>query len=253
MDRGLTPRLTLTRRATFLLWAALGSLALAGPPEAARAGEAADVLPPPTLDVSPSGAAQQTAVFAGGCFWGVQGVFQHVRGVTRAVSGYTGGSVSNPSYEQVSSGGTGHAEAVRVTFDPSRVSYGTLLRIFFSVALDPTQVDRQGPDRGTQYRSELFVSNPEQDRAARAYVAQLEAAHVFDGPIATRIDPAGAFYPAEAYHQDYLTLHPNNPYIAINDIPKVRKLERLFPENWQPTPVTVGKLAACRGSAACID
>ncbi len=243
----------MTRRKTFLLWAALASLALAGPSEAARAGDMARTLPQPTLDVTPSGADQQTAVFAGGCFWGVQGVFQHVRGVTRAVSGYTGGRVSDPSYEQVSSGRTGHAEAVRVTFDPSHVSYGTLLRIFFSVALDPTQVDRQGPDRGTQYRSELFVSNPEQDRVARAYVAQLEAAHVFGRPIATRIDPAGPFYPAEAYHQDYLTLHPNTPYIAIYDIPKVRSLERLFPESWQPTPVTVGKLAACRESPACSD
>lgn len=243
----------MTRLATPLLWALLAASSLTMPPAPARADAAAQLLPPPALEVAPSGSDQQTAVFAGGCFWGVQGVFEHVRGVTRAVSGYAGGKIPGPSYEQVSSGATGHAEAVRVTFDPSRVSYGTLLRIFFSVALDPTQVDRQGPDWGTQYRSELFVSNPEQDRVAHAYLAQLDAAHVFSGPIATRIDPAGTFYPAEAYHQDYLTLHPNNPYIAVNDIPKVRSLEQLFPENWQPTPVTVGKLAACRGSSACID
>ena len=229
------------RFATPLLWAVLAASSLT---MLARADEAARALPPPTVDVTPSGSGLQTAVFAGGCFWGVQGVFQHVKGVTRAVSGYAGGNVADPSYEQVSSGTTGHAEAVRVTFDPARVSYGTLLRIFFSVALDPTQVNRQGPDWGTQYRSELFVSNPEQSRVAHAYVAQLDAAHVFSGPIATRIDPAGPFYPAEAYHQDYLTLHPSNPYIAINDIPKVRSLQRLFPENWQATPVTVGKLAA---------
>jgi peptide-methionine (S)-S-oxide reductase len=230
----------MTRYATFLLYAGLASLALAGPPVAAGAEEAARLMPRPALDVPASSAHQQTAVFAGGCFWGVQGVFEHVKGVTQAVSGYTGGKLSDPSYEQVSSGMTGHAEAVRVTFDPARVSYGTLLRIFFSVALDPTEVDRQGPDRGTQYRSELFVSNPEQDRVAHAYVAQLEAAHLFSRPIATRVEPAGPFYPAEAYHQDYLTLHPNNPYIATYDIPKVRNLERLFPESWAAAAVTVG-------------
>jgi peptide-methionine (S)-S-oxide reductase len=167
-----------------------------------------------------------------------------VKGVTRAVSGYAGGHVANPDYEQVSSGETGHAESVRVTFDPAQVSYGMLLRIFFSVALDPTQKDRQGPDRGTQYRSELFVNGPEQERVAKAYLAQLEAAHVFSRPIATRIDPSGPFYPAEAYHQDYLDLHPDQPYIAINDIPKVQALQTLFPDNWQPMPVKVGRLAS---------
>jgi peptide-methionine (S)-S-oxide reductase len=171
-------------------------------------------------------------------------VFQHVKGVTRAVSGYAGGTVSNPSYEQVSSGSTGHAESVRVTFDPAQVSYGTLLRIFFSVALDPTQVNRQGPDWGTQYRSELFVSGPEQKNVAQAYIAQLDAAHVFPRPIATKVDPAGPFYPAEAYHQDYLDLHPDAPYIAINDLPKVQALQSLFPDNWRATPVTVRKIAS---------
>jgi peptide-methionine (S)-S-oxide reductase len=210
----------------------------------ARAEDAGRALPPPVVDAAPGKGAMQTAVFAGGCFWGVQGVFEHVKGVTRAVSGYAGGHVANPDYEQVSSGETGHAESVRVTFDPAQVSYGTLLRIFFSVALDPTQKDRQGPDRGTQYRSELFVSGPEQERVAKAYVAQLEAAHIFSRPIATRIDPSGPFYPAEAYHQDYLDLHPDQPYIAINDIPKVQALRTLFPGNWQPTPVKVGRLAS---------
>jgi peptide-methionine (S)-S-oxide reductase len=210
----------------------------------APAGGAERALPPPALDPAPAASGPQTAVFAGGCFWGVQGVFEHVKGVTRAVSGYSGGHVADPGYEQVSSGATGHAESVAVTFDPSRVSYGTLLRIFFSVALDPTQKDRQGPDWGTQYRSELFVTGPEQERVAKAYIAQLEAAHAFSRPIVTRVDAAGPFYPAEAYHQDYLTLHPDAPYIAINDMPKVQALRTLFPENWQAQPVTVGKAVA---------
>jgi peptide-methionine (S)-S-oxide reductase len=210
----------------------------------ARADNAARALPPPLVDVQSSGSGSQTAVFSGGCFWGVQGVFEHVKGVTQAISGYAGGRVANPGYEQVSSGTTGHAESVSVTFDPNRVSYGTLLRIFFSVALDPTQKDRQGPDWGTQYRSELFVSGPEQERVAKAYVAQLEAAHAFSRPIATRIDPAGPFYPAEAYHQDYLERNPDAPYIAINDMPKVHALQTLFPENWQPVAVKVEKSAS---------
>ena len=209
----------------------------------ARADGAEHALPVPAVDEAPS-TGLQTAVFSGGCFWGVQGVFEHVKGVTRAVSGYAGGHVANPSYEQVSSGTTGHAESVKVTFDPAKVSYGTLLRIFFSVALDPTQKDRQGPDWGTQYRSELFVNGPDQERVAKAYIAQLDAAHIFSHPIVTRIDSAGPFYPAEAYHQDYLDLHPDQPYIAINDIPKVQALQTMFPDNWQPTPVKVGKLAS---------
>ena len=207
----------------------------------AHAGTGA--LPVPAVD-EPAHGGLETAVFSGGCFWGVQGVFEHVKGVTRAVSGYAGGNVVNPTYRQVSSGDTGHAESVRVTFDPSVVSYGTLLLIFFSVALDPTQKDRQGPDWGSQYRAELFVSGPEQEQVAKAYIAQLEAAHVYSQPIATRIDPAGTFYPAEAYHQDYLSLHPDSGYIVVNDIPKVEALQALFPEYWQPSPVTVGKLAS---------
>lgn len=197
------------------------------------------LLPAPAVDAAPSGPGLQTAVFAGGCFWGVQGVFEHVKGVTRAVSGYAGGSVANPSYEHVSDGTTGHAESVSVTFDPTQVSYGTLLRIFFSVALDPTELNRQGPDVGTQYRSELFVSGAEQERVARAYIAQLDAAHAFSRPIVTRIDPAGPFYAAEGYHQDYLLHHPDQPYIATFDLPKVRALQTLFPDNWREAAVTV--------------
>jgi peptide-methionine (S)-S-oxide reductase len=222
--------------------ALLAALTLAVPLIPGQADTPARVLPAPAVDMQAT--ALQTATFAGGCFWGIQGVFEHVKGVTRAVSGYAGGHVDNPSYEQVSSGMTGHAESVTVTFDPSRVSYGTLLRIFFSVALDPTQKDRQGPDWGTQYRSELFVNGPEQEHVAKAYIAQLDAAHVFSHPIATRVDPAGPFYPAEAYHQDYLDLHPDQPYIAINDLPKVQALQALFPDNWQSSATKVGKLAA---------
>jgi peptide-methionine (S)-S-oxide reductase len=217
--------------------------------ESPAAGPTQHILPAPITDIPPpagrdvQGGGLETAVFAGGCFWGIQGVFQHVKGVTQALSGYAGGTVPNPSYEQVSSGRTGHAESVRVTFDPSQVTYGKLLQIFFTVALDPTEVDRQGPDWGTQYRSELFVSSPDQEQTARAYLAQLEAAHIYPRPIATRIDPAGPFYPAEAYHQDYLTLHPNAPYIAYNDMPKVRDLESSFPQNWKAAPTTINKTA----------
>jgi peptide-methionine (S)-S-oxide reductase len=224
--------------------AAMAAVPFALQPAPAQAEAAARSLPPPVADQAPGSSGVQTAVFAGGCFWGVQGVFQHVKGVTQAVSGYAGGHVPNASYEQVSSGATGHAESVQVTFDPAVVSYGKLLQIFFSVALDPTQVDRQGPDSGTQYRSELFVNGAEQARVARAYVAQLNAAHVFPAPIATRIDPAGPFYPAEAYHQDYLLHHPDSSYISFYDLPKVRSLQRLFPANWQADPVTVGRLAS---------
>lgn len=237
----------MTSSSTVLSGAGLGAaflvvLGLALPLAPVQADSAAQALPPPALDTPQTSSRSQTTVFAGGCFWGVQGVFEHVKGVTLAVSGYTGGHVAKPDYEQVSSGKTGHAESVRVTFDPTQVSYGTLLRIFFSVALDPTQKDRQGPDTGTQYRSALFVSGPEQERVAKAYVAQLEAAHAFSRPIVTRIDKAGPFYPAEAYHQDYLERNSDEAYIATNDLPKVRALQSLFPQNWQATPVTVGKL-----------
>jgi peptide-methionine (S)-S-oxide reductase len=209
---------------------AVAALILSSPRTAA---EGMKVLPPPAIDEAPARTSSAVAVFAGGCFWGVQGVFQHVKGVTRAVSGYQGGAIANPTYEQVSGGTTGHAESVSVTFDPSQVSYGALLRIFFSVALDPTQVDRQGPDSGTQYRSMLFVNGPEQEKVARAYIAQLDAARTFSRPIATRVEAGGTFWPAEAYHQDYLEHHPDAPYIAFHDMPKIRALQSLFPAHWR--------------------
>ncbi|TXN62878.1 peptide-methionine (S)-S-oxide reductase MsrA [Methylobacterium sp. WL6] len=182
----------------------------------------------------------RTATLAGGCFWGVQGVFQHVRGVRRAVSGYAGGDASDARYSAVSTGGTGHAEAVRITYDPKVIRYDELLRIFFSVALDPTQVNRQGPDSGPQYRSAIFPADAEQARVAEAYIAQLDAAHAYAKPIATRIEPGATFYPAEGYHQDFMASHPNHPYIAANDAPKLRDLQALFPERTAPEPVLVG-------------
>jgi peptide-methionine (S)-S-oxide reductase len=195
-----------------------------------RAG-APIALPVPAIDAPLAHSkGQETAVFSGGCFWGIQAVFQHVKGVTSAVSGYTGGEASTAHYEQVSSGSTGHAESVRITYDPSRITYGQLLRVFFSVAHDPTEVDRQGPDEGTQYRSMISYANAEQQRIAQAYIDQLNNAKAFSRPIATQVVALKAFYPAEAYHQDYATHHPNDPYIVFNDAPKVAHLEKQFPE-----------------------
>jgi peptide-methionine (S)-S-oxide reductase len=206
---------------------------------APSAAEPARVVPPPAIDETASAASSEVAVLAGGCFWGVQGVFQHVDGVTAAVSGYAGGAADTAHYDMTTSGTTGHAESVQITFDPHKVSYGRLLQIYFSVAHDPTERDRQGPDTGTQYRSAIFPQNAEQTRVAAAYIAQLNAAKVFPAPIVTTIEPGKAFYPAEAYHQDYLTLHPHQPYIAINDIPKVEALQQLFPDRYRATPVLV--------------
>jgi peptide-methionine (S)-S-oxide reductase len=196
----------------------------------ARANDAI-AIPSPAVD-SPraTSSGMQTAVFSGGCFWGVQAVFQHVKGVSDATSGYAGGNASTAEYEVVSTGSTGHAESVKVTFDPSQVSYGQLLKVFFSVAHDPTELNRQGPDEGTQYRSMISYSNPEQKRIAEAYIAQLDQAKVFHSRIVTQVVPLKAFYPAEAYHQNYATLHPDNPYIAINDLPKVEHLKQMFPQ-----------------------
>jgi peptide-methionine (S)-S-oxide reductase len=197
---------------------------------ACSAGSSAPV-PTPAADEAKAGApAKETAVVAGGCFWGIQAVFQHVKGVVSATSGYSGGTVKNPDYEQVSSGDTGHAESVQIVYDPSKVTYGELLRVFFSVALDPTEVNRQGPDSGTQYRSVIFYGNPEQKRIAQAYIAQLDQAKVFNKKIATQVVALQAFYPAEGYHQNYATLHPDNPYIVYNDAPKVANLRREFPD-----------------------
>ncbi len=184
----------------------------------------------PLMDIQSSSAAEDTAVFAGGCFWGVEAVFEHVKGVKSVVSGYAGGEVANPSYEQVSSGDTGHAESVQVIYDPSQVTYGKLLQIFFSVAHDPTQLNRQGPDHGTQYRSALFYGNAQQQQVAESYIKQLTAAKTFSRPIVTQVAKLRAFYPAEAYHQDYLVNHPTQAYIVINDMPKVAALRKQFPD-----------------------
>src|ERR1700721_3084502 len=196
----------------------------------AHAASAVVALPNPTVDAPLAAkSGSETTVLAGGCFWGIQAVFQHVKGVKEATSGYSGGSVPSPDYEQVSSGETGHAESVKITFDPSQISYGQLLKVFFSVALDPTQLNRQGPVSAKQYRSALFYANPEQQRVAQAYIAQLDKAGTFKHPIVTQLTQLNAFYPAETYHQDYATLHPENPYIYYNDLPKVENLKKLFP------------------------
>jgi len=213
---------------------AIGMLTLQ---QCARSAEPAVRIPPPTQDEPATAAHSETAVFAGGCFWGVQGVFEHVRGVQQAVSGYSGGSAATAQYETVSTGETGHAESVRVTFDPSQVSYGHLLQIFFSVIENPTELDYQGPDEGSQYRSALFPLDAAQRAVAQAYIAQLGQAHVFPAPIVTHIETFKGFYPAESYHQNFLTLHPDNPYIYFNDLPKVAALRKLFPGLYSATPV----------------
>jgi peptide-methionine (S)-S-oxide reductase len=202
--------------------------------------EGTRALPSPVVDAPPGQATSAVVVLAGGCFWGVQGVFQHVKGVTSAVSGYAGGDRKTAEYEMVSTGRTGHAESVQVTFDPRQISYGQVLRIFFSVAHDPTELNRQGPDSGTQYRSTIFPSDPQQAEVAKAYIAQLDQAHAFKKGIVTTIEPGKPFYSAEGYHQDYLTHNPTNPYIAINDLPKIDDLKRFFPEAYRAAPVLVG-------------
>tara|TARA_R110002020_G_scaffold41535_6_gene122449 strand:+ start:667 stop:1398 length:732 start_codon:yes stop_codon:yes gene_type:complete len=207
----------------------------------ALAQEAPVVIPAPTTDLAETGNSA-TAVFAGGCFWGVQGVFQHVVGVSNAVSGYSGGAAETATYEQTGSGTTGHAEAVQITYDPSVVSYGDLLQIYFSVAHNPTQLNYQGPDHGTQYRSTIFVDSDEQAATAEAYIAELDDAGLFEGPIVTTIEPLQAFYPAEQYHQDFLTLNPTWPYIVMHDLPKIAALKSIFPEAYRAEPVLVGTL-----------
>jgi peptide-methionine (S)-S-oxide reductase len=215
--------------------AALAALAFIWPSSAETAHE----IPAPAMDAPATGI--QTLVVAGGCFWGVQGVFQHVSGVTSAVSGYAGGEQSTAHYEMVGSGQTGHAESVKVTYDPSKVSLGKLLQIYFSVVHDPTELNRQGPDVGTQYRSTIFVGDDEQAKIAQAYIAQLDTTKLFGRKIVTTIERNRAFYPAEDYHQDYLTLHPNQPYIVFNDLPKVENLKKLFPDNYRAQPALVSK------------
>lgn len=225
-------RPNLTSRFTPLIAAFFASAGLFVAMAPSSAAETAVLAPPPAV-MEHASVHREIAVFAGGCFWGVQGVFSHVQGVINATSGYAGGASATADYETVSTGGTGHAEAVQVVFDPARIDYADLLRIYFSVVADPTLVNRQGPDVGSQYRSALFPMNPAQDKIARAYIAQLSGAHVFARPIATRIEDNKRFFPAEAYHQNFYALNPKYPYIVINDRPKVEALKRLFPANWR--------------------
>lgn len=209
-------------------------------PHRARSAEPAVQIPPPAEDEPASGARSETAVFAGGCFWGVQGVFEHVRGVRQAVAGYSGGAAGTAQYETVERGDTGHAESVRVTFDPAQVSYGRLLQIYFSVIQNPTELDYQGPDHGNQYRSALFPLGAAQRTVAQAYIAQLGAAKAFPAPIVTDIEAFKGFYPAEGHHQNFLERHPDNPYIMYYDVPKISALRKLFPALYRGNPVLTG-------------
>jgi peptide-methionine (S)-S-oxide reductase len=204
----------------------------------ARAAEPATVLPVPALDNPKTGGSTQTAVLAGGCFWGVQGVYQHVRGVQKVLSGYAGGTKATADYETVSRGDTGHAESVEIRFDPRELSYGEVLQIYFSVVHDPTQLNRQGPDVGTQYRSNIFYVDESQKRIAQAYIAQLDKAKLFPRAIVTRVDPLSGFYTAEAYHQDFLLNNPSYPYIVIHDLPKIGNLKRVFPARYREQAIT---------------
>lgn len=223
-----------------------GLVALAAIPFTGLAGrlvaaaETAVVIPAPALDPAPAGSgAQQTAVLAGGCFWGVQAVYQHTKGVTKALSGYAGGQKDSAHYEMVGTGRTGHAESVSITYDPQQITFGKILQIYFSVAHNPTELNRQGPDFGTQYRSAIFFADDEQKQIASAYIAQLQQARVFGSPIVTKLEPLSGFYPAEDYHQDFLVLHPSYPYIVFNDLPKLDNLKQVFPDYYRDTPVTV--------------
>ena len=222
--------------------AAIGLLAISAIKIApSLAAEDAVIIPPPAVDLE-NASGMQTVVLAGGCFWGVQGVFQHTAGVVNAVSGYSGGSKMTADYHTVSTGTTGHAESVEVKFDPKKISYGKILQIFFSVVHDPTQLNRQGPDSGTQYRSAIFTTSDEQKKVTDAYIAQLDALKVYGRPIVTKVSQLEGFFPAEAYHQDYLTLHPTDGYIAHNDIPKVQNLKKIFPGNYTEKPTLVSEI-----------
>ncbi|HET7591884.1 MAG TPA: peptide-methionine (S)-S-oxide reductase MsrA [Rhodanobacteraceae bacterium] len=231
-----TPMISVTLRTLFVLLVIPAVASCAPLTDAGAAAHTA--VPVPKVDAPlASRSGNATAVLAGGCFWGMQWVFEHVPGVVNVTSGYSGGAATTAAYGQVSEGDTGHAEAVRITYDPSRVTYGQLLRVYFSVATDPTELDRQGPDTGTQYRGVVFYADPEQQEVAKAYIAQLGAAHVFARPIVTQLVPLKAFYPAENYHQDYARLHPDALYIAINDAPKVAALQRELPDLYRAQPV----------------
>jgi peptide-methionine (S)-S-oxide reductase len=210
---------------------------------ATRGAEPPTMLAPPALDNPKESGRMQRAVLAGGCFWGVQGVFEHVRGVHTVLAGYSGGSSRTAQYQDVGLGNTGHAESVEIIFDPQQVSYGQLLQIYFAVAHDPTQLDRQGPDTGSQYRSQIFYADDMQRQIAESYITQLNKDKAFPASIVTRVDRLNGFYPAEAYHQDFYLKNPDYPYIVINDLPKIRNLQRLFPQSYRDTPVTVGVTA----------
>jgi peptide-methionine (S)-S-oxide reductase len=237
MTRLPKPRISPTASRSALAAFALAGLALAGP-ATAQEGIA---IPAPAVDATAPQGDTAVAVLAGGCFWGVQGVFQRVEGVRNAVSGYAGGDAATAHYNIVTSGATGHAEAVEITYDPARISYGKLLQVFFSTAHDPTQLNRQGPDVGTQYRTAIFPQDEEQAKIAKDYIAQLNQARVFDAAVVTKIEPGHPFYPAEDYHQDYLTLNPTQPYIVYNDLPKIENLKRLFPDLYRDDPVLVSE------------
>ena len=222
---------------TFLATAAVAAFAVA----CARADEAPHAVPAPTIADAPA-TGMQTAVLSGGCFWGMQGVFEHVKGVKQVVAGYAGGAKDTAQYETVSTGTTGHAESVEIKYDPKQVSYGQLLRVYFSVATDPTELNRQGPDDGTQYRGEIWTVTPDQKRVADAYIAQLKMSHAFDAPIVTRVDAFKGFYPAEGYHQDFLIKNPDYPYIVINDEPKIENLKKMLPELYVAAPVRLSDI-----------
>jgi peptide-methionine (S)-S-oxide reductase len=225
-------------RRTALAFAVAGVMVLGQLASPSFAAEEAFIIPPPAADVAPADGLK-TFVLAGGCFWGVQGVYQHTKGVTKAVSGYAGGKADTAKYEIIGTGRTGHAEAVQITYDPKQVTLGKLLQIYFSVVHDPTQLNRQGPDSGTQYRSTVFTSDPQERKVVEAYIAQLNAAKVYKKTIATTLEPLQGFYPAEDYHQDYLTLHPNQPYIVFNDLPKIENLKKIFNDSYRDKPVLV--------------
>jgi peptide-methionine (S)-S-oxide reductase len=226
-----------------LLAGALLLLGVSGP-QGSAAEQAREIPAPASDEAAGQMASSEVALLAGGCFWGVQGVFQHVEGVTNAVSGYAGGEAGSANYETVGMGATGHAESVEITFDPRRISYGRILQVYFSVAHDPTQLNRQGPDVGTQYRSVIFPRSAEQARVAKAYIDQLNQAQVFDAAIVTQIQPGAAFYPAEDYHQDFMTLNPTHPYIVYHDLPKLEALKRLFPNLYRAEPALVSAAKA---------
>lgn len=227
-------RRTILAGGTVLGALAAGALVLGG---MGPGGVDASALPEPIIDRGSQAGEPQVVVFSGGCFWGVQAVFQHVEGVLVATSGYAGGSAATATYSQVGTGRTGHAESVRVTYDPDRVTFGQLLRVFFSVVHDPTQLNRQGPDIGPEYRSAVWYTTDAQREATNAYIQQLTDAGTFSRPIATEVHPLQGFYPAEEYHQDYLIEHPRQPYIVMHDLPKLRALEREFPDLWREDPV----------------